>query len=71
MQSTLESEHVCLINAPSTGTEILKSLVLPGVGAFSFVDGKKVTKEDIGFKLVNYFVRNSDLISHRHNDNMV
>jgi imidazoleglycerol phosphate synthase glutamine amidotransferase subunit HisH len=48
-----------------------KSLVLPGVGAFANVDGKKVTKEDIGRKLVKSFVRNSDSISHRHNVSMV
>jgi amyloid beta precursor protein binding protein 1 len=44
---------VCLINATGTGTEILKSLVLPGVGAFTIVDGKKVTEEDIG---CNFFL---------------
>jgi hypothetical protein len=26
--------------------------VLPGIGAFTIVDGKKVTEEDIGCKLV-------------------
>jgi len=69
-QTGLESAHVCLINATGTGTEILKSLLLPGVGAFTIVDGKKVTEEDTGFKLVKAFVRNSDLISHRHNYSM-
>lgn len=58
---------MCLINATGTGTEILKSLVLPGVGAFTIVDGKKVTEEDIGCKLVKSFVRNSDSVSHIHN----
>ena len=48
----LESAHVCLINATGTGIEILKSLVLPGVGAFTIVDGKKVTEENTGCKLV-------------------
>lgn len=51
-QSALESAQVCLINATGIGTEILKSLVLPGIGAFTVVDGKKVTEEDIGCKLV-------------------
>ena len=60
-QAGLESAHVCLINATGTGTEILKSLVLPGIGAFTIVDGKKVTEEDIGCKLVKSFVRNSEL----------
>ena len=39
---------MCLIGATATATEILKSLVLPGVGRFTIVDGKKVTGEDIG-----------------------
>ncbi|XP_017879127.1 NEDD8-activating enzyme E1 regulatory subunit isoform X1 [Ceratina calcarata] len=47
-QAALERAHVCLINATGIGTEILKSLVLPGIGAFTIVDGKKVSEEDIG-----------------------
>ncbi|XP_076766314.1 nedd8-activating enzyme E1 regulatory subunit APP-BP1 [Xylocopa sonorina] len=46
-QAALEAAHVCVINATGLGTEILKSLVLPGIGAFTIVDGKKVTSEDI------------------------
>lgn len=51
-QAALESSQVCLINANGLGTEILKSLVLPGIGAFTIVDGKKITEEDIGCKYV-------------------
>ena len=51
-QSALENCHICLVNATGLGTEILKSLVLPGIGGFTIVDGKKVTEEDIGAKLV-------------------
>ncbi|KAJ8686158.1 hypothetical protein QAD02_021952 [Eretmocerus hayati] len=47
-QAMLEDAHVCLINANALGTEILKSLILPGIGAFTIVDGHKVTEEDIG-----------------------
>uniref|UniRef100_A0A8C9VJF8 NEDD8-activating enzyme E1 regulatory subunit n=1 Tax=Scleropages formosus TaxID=113540 RepID=A0A8C9VJF8_SCLFO len=47
-QEALENAHVCLINATATGTEILKNLVLPGIGAFTIVDGHKVTGEDVG-----------------------
>ncbi|XP_013393468.1 NEDD8-activating enzyme E1 regulatory subunit isoform X2 [Lingula anatina] len=47
-QCALESAKVCLINATATGTEILKNLILPGVGSFTIVDGKKVTGEDVG-----------------------
>ncbi|EEB19276.1 NEDD8-activating enzyme E1 regulatory subunit, putative [Pediculus humanus corporis] len=46
-QSALENAKVCLINANCLGTEILKSLVLPGIGSFTIVDGKKVTDDDI------------------------
>uniref|UniRef100_A0A671TLC2 NEDD8-activating enzyme E1 regulatory subunit n=1 Tax=Sparus aurata TaxID=8175 RepID=A0A671TLC2_SPAAU len=49
-QETLENAHVCLINATATGTEILKNLVLPGIGAFTIVDGHTVTGEDVGNK---------------------
>lgn len=52
-QAALELSQVCLINANGLGTEILKSLVLPGIGAFTIVDGKKVTEEDIG---CNFFL---------------
>ncbi|CAL1541660.1 unnamed protein product [Lymnaea stagnalis] len=47
-QSSLETARVCLINATATGTEILKNLVLPGVGSFTIVDGQKVQGEDVG-----------------------
>ncbi|CAG9824867.1 unnamed protein product [Phaedon cochleariae] len=47
-QKLLENSKVCLINATALGTEILKSLVLPGIGSFTIVDGEKVTEEDIG-----------------------
>lgn len=57
-QAALESSHVCLINATATGTEALKSIVLPGVGAFTIVDGHAVTPEDVG----NNFFLDSDSI---------
>uniref|UniRef100_A0A8D3D1Z1 NEDD8-activating enzyme E1 regulatory subunit n=1 Tax=Scophthalmus maximus TaxID=52904 RepID=A0A8D3D1Z1_SCOMX len=47
-QETLENAHVCLVNATATGTEILKNLVLPGIGAFTIVDGHTVSGEDVG-----------------------
>lgn len=47
-QAALESAHVCLINATATGTEALKSIILPGVGAFTIIDGNEVTAEDVG-----------------------
>ncbi|KAG5872635.1 hypothetical protein JTB14_003723 [Gonioctena quinquepunctata] len=47
-QKLLENSKVCLINANALGTELLKSLVLPGIGSFTIVDGEKITEEDIG-----------------------
>lgn len=46
-QAALENGHICLINANALGTEILKSIVLPGIGAITIVDDKTVTDEDI------------------------
>ncbi|KAG8235621.1 hypothetical protein J437_LFUL014879 [Ladona fulva] len=52
-QAALEAGHVCLINATGLGTEILKSIVLPGIGSFTIIDGAKVTEEDC---CTNFFV---------------
>ncbi|XP_071547570.1 NEDD8-activating enzyme E1 regulatory subunit [Panulirus ornatus] len=57
-QLSLESGHVCLINASASGTETLKSLVLPGIGAITIVDDAKVTPQDVG----NNFFVDSDSI---------
>ena len=58
-QNSLEKSKVCLIGATATATEILKSLVLPGVGRFTIVDGKKITGEDIGN---NFFLEKGKII---------
>ncbi|CAI9615860.1 unnamed protein product [Staurois parvus] len=57
-QEALESAHVCLINATATGTEILKNLVLPGIGSFTIVDGNEVRGEDVGN---NFFLTRSNI----------
>ena len=57
-QSLLEASHVCLINATATGTEILKNLVLPGIGAFTIVGSGCVGLSDLG---VNFFVSQKDM----------
>lgn len=46
-QSNLEESHICLVNATSTGSEILKNLILPGIGNFTIVDDKLVTENDL------------------------
>lgn len=57
-QAALENGHICLINGTGLGTEILKSIVLPGVGAITIVDDKTVTDEDIGS---NFFLECSSI----------
>ena len=47
-QRSLEAASVCLVRATATGCELLKSLVLPGLGAFTIVDERKVGGEDVG-----------------------
>ena len=47
-QAKLESAHVCLIHATALGTETLKNLVLPGIGAFTIVDNHRVKAVDLG-----------------------
>ncbi|XP_040926017.1 NEDD8-activating enzyme E1 regulatory subunit isoform X2 [Betta splendens] len=61
-QETLENAHVCLINANATGTELLKNLVLPGIGAFTIVDGHTVTGEDVGN---NFFLTHNSIGKNR------
>ncbi|KAF4010765.1 hypothetical protein G4228_002481 [Cervus hanglu yarkandensis] len=57
-QEALESAHVCLINATATGTEILKNLVLPGIGSFTIIDGNQVSGEDAGNNQMLCFLKN-------------
>lgn len=45
-QSALQRASVCLINASALGTEILKNIVLPGIGAFTVIDGHDVAPAD-------------------------
>lgn len=49
-QALLEAAQVCLVNVTGLGTEILKSIVLPGIGGFTIVDSGIVTEEDVGSK---------------------
>lgn len=52
-QAALENAHICLINATALGTEILKSIILPGVGSITLIDDKIVSEDDIG---CNFFL---------------
>lgn len=48
----LEAAQLCLINVSALGTEILKNIVLPGIGGFTIVDNGIVTEENVGCKYV-------------------
>ncbi|RKP37520.1 hypothetical protein BJ085DRAFT_19827 [Dimargaris cristalligena] len=57
-QARLEAAHICLLNGTATGSETLKNLVLPGIGAFTIVDHRLVAETDTG---CNFFVTKSDI----------
>ena len=57
-QKALENGRVCLIGADALGTEILKSLVLPGLGSFTIIDDQLVSQADCGS---NFFVHPSTI----------
>uniref|UniRef100_U5EXE7 NEDD8-activating enzyme E1 regulatory subunit n=1 Tax=Corethrella appendiculata TaxID=1370023 RepID=U5EXE7_9DIPT len=57
-QTLLENAQICLINASALGTEILKGIVLPGIGGFTIIDNHLVTEEDIGS---NFFLESSSI----------
>uniref|UniRef100_A0A8C9XVB3 NEDD8-activating enzyme E1 regulatory subunit n=1 Tax=Sander lucioperca TaxID=283035 RepID=A0A8C9XVB3_SANLU len=67
-QESLENAHVCLINATATGTEILKNLVLPGIGAFTIVDGHTVSGEDFLCTLQNRAQAATELLQELNSD---
>lgn len=48
-QASLESANVLLIGASHLGAQVLKNLILPGVGSFTILDGQRVTgSHDLG-----------------------
>ncbi|KAK0825950.1 hypothetical protein LTR73_006685 [Friedmanniomyces endolithicus] len=52
-QIALEETHILLINSGSgvTGVEMLKNLVLPGIGHFTILDSAVVSEADLGVSL--------------------
>ncbi|KAI9317551.1 ThiF family protein [Dichotomocladium elegans] len=57
-QSALEHAKICLLNATATGCEILKNLVLPGVGSVTIVDNATAQEADIHN---NFFLEASNI----------
>ncbi|PHH75383.1 hypothetical protein CDD82_4468 [Ophiocordyceps australis] len=57
-QAALESAKLLLVNsgAGTAGTEVLKNLILPGIGSFTIADDAYVDQADLG---VNFFVDSS------------
>ncbi|KAF2861795.1 hypothetical protein K470DRAFT_281350 [Piedraia hortae CBS 480.64] len=59
-QAALEETHLLLINSGAgvVGGEILKNLVLPGLGELTILDGRTVEAADLG---VNFFVEDASI----------
>ena len=57
-QSSLENGHVCVINALVLASEMLKNLVLPGIGDFTIIDPNPVTEADVS---CGFFLEREDL----------
>jgi amyloid beta precursor protein binding protein 1 len=47
-QGALEQANICVLNVGPTGSEVLKNLVLGGIGSFTIVDGSIVEEADLG-----------------------
>ncbi|VDO06304.1 unnamed protein product [Rodentolepis nana] len=52
-QEVLGKSKICLIGSSAIGSELLKNLVLPGIGEFIIIDDAIVEKKDLGN---NFFV---------------
>ncbi|CAO1636143.1 unnamed protein product [Sympodiomycopsis kandeliae] len=52
-QASLESARVLLIGATHLGAQVMKNLILPGIGSFTVLDGQIVGPNDVGN---NFFV---------------
>lgn len=57
-QRKLMHSHILMIKADAVGTETLKNLVLPGIGAFTILDDFTVSHHDLGN---NFFVTSDSL----------
>ncbi|KAI4167761.1 MAG: hypothetical protein LQ343_006956 [Gyalolechia ehrenbergii] len=59
-QEALEQAHVLLLNSGPgvVGVEVLKNLILPGIGNFTIVDEENVTEKDLG---INFFLTDDSL----------
>lgn len=51
-QRKCSNSKICLINANSLGTEVLKGLCLAGIGSFTILDSHKLAPEDVGCNFI-------------------
>jgi len=58
----LNQSNVLLLNCEPSGVELMKNLVLPGIGHICIVDDKKITERDLGN---NFFVDEEHLNQNR------
>lgn len=56
-QSSIEHASVCVLGSSSLAAEIMKSLVLPGVGRFCIIDNAIIDYTDCG---QNFFLTKND-----------
>ncbi|ODQ64772.1 hypothetical protein NADFUDRAFT_83652 [Nadsonia fulvescens var. elongata DSM 6958] len=61
-QAALEASHVALLNASATGCELMKNLILPGVGEFTIIDDSLVKPDDLK---LNFFFNDESVGSPR------
>ena len=61
-QSLIESGNVCIIGAGGVGCEILKNLILPGIGSFTIVDDHVVQPDDVS---TNFFLTHESIGQNR------
>lgn len=54
-QAALENAHLCLVGATPLGCELVKNLVLPGLGTLTIIDGQRVGEHDVE---TNFFIEN-------------
>ena len=57
-QILISSSHILCLNSDSTASEILKNLILSGIGEVTIVDNTLVNEKDLE---LNFFVNNDEI----------
>lgn len=61
-QMAIQQARICVFGSSALAAEILKSLVLAGIGSFHIIDDQRVNSSDFG---QNFFLETSDLGKYR------